>query len=165
MFQNEYVVKTRTRRFHNKIWFSIISQILAEALLTNGLGRACRQLTVNGGTGINPALQEVLVHFNIVLRCCDNTTAISPFWQMLHQTNQMQVQKPFSGNGAWLFVFQMKFSNTRSKAFKWNSINLQILLRNNLKVTFKIIKKIPGNLPEILKFLSFWKNSFSFETN
>lgn len=68
-----------------------LQQIIAEALLTNRMGRACRQLIVNRGSGINTSLQEVLVHYSIILRCKDCTPAIESFWQMMHQTNQMQV--------------------------------------------------------------------------
>ena len=65
--------------------------MVAESLLTNGLGRACRQLTVSRDTDVNVALQEVLVHYSIVLRCAEESPIIRPFWQIFHQTNQMQV--------------------------------------------------------------------------
>ena len=71
--------------------FLLLHQTIAEALLTNKMGRACRQLTANHVPGVNSSLQEVLVHYNIILRCTDCTPIIQPFWQMIRRTNQMQV--------------------------------------------------------------------------
>ncbi len=75
------------------VWFL---QSLAESLLANSLGKACRQLTVDHGPS---ALQEVLVHYRIVLQFAKISAFGTFFRQMFQQTNRMKVRRHVSQGG------------------------------------------------------------------